>query len=73
MMPEIYNKWVKKIGEAQIEYRRENLLSAGQLTTTDWNQIYKNAGMSDKEIQEYRKAMEPYQAALQDSSDPYRD
>ena len=73
MMPEIYNKWEKKIDEAQIEYRRENLLSAGQLTTADWNQIYKNAGMSDKEIQEYRKAMQKYQTALQDSSDQYRD
>ena len=73
MMPEIYDKWEKKIDEAQMEYRRENLLSAGQLTTADWNQIYKNAGMSDKEIQEYRKAMQKYQAALQDSSDQYRD
>ncbi len=73
MMPEIYEKWTDKITEALFEYRRENLLGPGQLSPEDWTQIYKNAGMTDEDIVKYRKAMKPYQAALRDSSDAYRD
>ena len=39
----------------------------------DWNLVYKNIGMSEKEIKQYREAHIPFEAALNDSSDMYRD
>ena len=69
-----YDKvWGDKITKASIEYFRENLIGAGQMRTLDWDIIYKNAGMSEYEIEQYRKAHEPFEAALNDSLDMYRD
>lgn len=65
--------WGEKIDRSQLDYRRENLIGPGQLRSSDWDQIYKNAGMTDKEIKQLRKAQEPLAAALDDSSDMYRD
>jgi hypothetical protein len=61
-----------KIDEALLEYRRENLLGAGQLTTADWTQVYKNAGMTDEQIAAYRQEQSKYAAALNDPLDAYR-
>lgn len=69
----IDKKWGLKIEASLLEYRRENLLGAGQLRFEDWTKIYHNAGMTDKEIELYRKFKEPFAAALEDSSDMYRD
>lgn len=55
------------------EYRQENLLGAGQMTTADWTEVYRNAGMSDEEIAAYREEMSKYAAALDDPLDAYRD
>lgn len=69
-----YDKvWGDKITKASIEYRRENLIGAGQMRTSDWDNIYKSIGMSEREVEQYRKAHEPFEAALNDSSDMYRD
>ena len=69
-----YDKvWGDKISNASLEYRRENLIGPGQMRTSDWDNIYKSIGMSEREIEQYRKANEPFQAALNDSADMYRD
>ena len=65
--------WGEKIDKSLLEYRSENLIGPGQLRSNDWDQIYKNAGMNDKEIEQLRKAHEPFAAALDDHSDMYRD
>lgn len=65
--------WGEKIDRSLLEYRSENLIGPGQLRSGDWYQIYKNAGMNDKEIKQLRKAHEPFAAALDDHSDMYRD
>lgn len=65
----------ERIDEALLAYRRENLLGPGQLTRKDWDQVYKNAGMSDKEIEEYKKQTQPtpeQMRALDDPLDLYR-
>jgi hypothetical protein len=64
----------ERIDKALLTYRRENLRGPGQLTKEDWDQVYKNAGMSDKEIAEYRKQNEltPEQAkALDDKVEQF--
>ena len=48
----------EKIDQALLAYRRENLKGPGQLTKEDWTQVYKKAGMTDKEIATYRKENE---------------
>ena len=72
---EIAHKELKeRIDNSLLAYRRENLLGPGQLTREDWTQVYKNAGMSDKEIAAYRKAKEltPEQMrALDDKVEQY--
>lgn len=69
-----YDKvWGDKITKASIEYRRENLIGPGEIRSSDWDVIYQNAGMSEYEIEQYRKALNPFEAALNDSSDMYRD
>lgn len=69
-----YDKvWGEKIRNASLEYRSENLIGAGQMRTSDWDNIYKSIGMSEREVEQYRKAHEPFEAALNDSSDMYRD
>ena len=65
--------WGDRITKATIDYRKDNLIGAGQMRSSDWDIIYKNAGMSEYEIEQYRKAHEPFEAALNDSSDMYRD
>ncbi len=69
-----YDKvWGEKIRNASLEYRSENLIGAGQMRTSDWDNIYKSIGMSEREVEQYRKAHEPFEAALNDSADMYRD
>ncbi len=69
-----YNEvWGDRITKSVLEYRRENLLGPGQMREADWNLVYKNIGMSEKEIKQYREAHIPFEAALNDSSDMYRD
>ena len=63
----------ERIERAMMEFRNENLLSAGQLTTDNWTEILKNAGLSDKEISEYRAEMQKNAAALDDPLDEDRD
>ena len=63
----------QKIEKEMMEFRNENLLSAGQLTTNNWTQILRNVGLSDKEIAEYRAEMQKNAAALNDPLDAYRD
>jgi hypothetical protein len=63
----------ERIDEALLKYRRENLLGPGQLTTADWTQVYRNAGMTDEEIAAYRAEQSKYAAALDDPLDAYRD
>ena len=63
----------QKVEKAMMKFRNENLLSAGQLTTDNWTEILKNAGLSDKEISEYRAEMQRNAAALNDPLDAYRD
>ena len=63
----------ERIEEAMMEFRHENLLGAGQLNRDNWTQILQNAGLSDKEIAEYRAEMQKYAAALDDPLDAYRD
>lgn len=65
--------WGAKIEKSALEYRRENLLGPGQMSEDDWNQVYRSIGMSEKEIKQYREAHKPFEAALHDSSDMYRD
>ena len=62
-----------RIEKAMMEFRHDNLLGPGQLTRDDWTEILKNAGLSDKEISEYRAEMQKYSAALDDPLDAYRD
>lgn len=69
-----YDKvWGYKIDKALMDYLRDNLIGPGQVRPSDWDQIYKNAGMNAKEIEQLRKANEPFAAALNDSSDMFRD
>lgn len=62
----------EKIDQALVHYLKENLLGAGQLTSADWTAIYKNAGMSDIEIEAYRNEQSKSAAALNDPLDAYR-
>ena len=64
----------EKIDQSLLVYRREHLKGPQELTTADWTAIYRQAGMSDKEIAEYRKENEltPGQkAALNDQVEQY--
>ena len=63
----------EKIEQALLEYRRENLLGPGQLSSKDWTNIYKKAGMSDEEIADYRKNLQQYAKVMDDPLDAYRD
>jgi hypothetical protein len=65
--------WGDRITKSVLEYRRENLLGPGQMREADWNQVYKNIGMSEKEVKQYREAHIPFEVALNDSCDMYRD
>ena len=69
----ITNELEDRIEKAMMEFRNDNLLGAGQLTTDNWTEILKNAGQSDKEISEYRAEMQKYSVALNDPLDAYRD
>ena len=68
-----YKELEQRIDEAMMEYRKENRLSAGKLSSQDWMKIYKEAGMTDKEIEQYRQEMRKYSKATNDPLDAYRD
>lgn len=63
----------ERIEKAMMEFRNDNLLSAGQLTQNNWTQILQNAGLSEKEIAEYRAEQQKNAAAMNDPLDAYRD
>ena len=63
----------QKIAEAVLEYRRENMVGAGQMSTSSMMEIYKSVGMTDKEIAEYREEINKNSEALDDPVDAYRD
>ena len=71
---DFFNKvWGDRITKTSVEYRKENLIEAGQMRASDWDVIYRRAGMSNYEIEQYRKAQESFETALNDSLDMYRD
>ena len=72
MAMKITKELEQKIERASEEYRRENLIGAGQMTTSSWNEVYKSIGMTDKDIAEYREQMRKYERALNDPADAYR-
>lgn len=63
-----------RITESLVDYRREHLLGPGQLTADDWTAVYRKAGMTDKEIRQYRAEQAEMQScgALRDPLDAYR-
>lgn len=64
--------WKDKIQESRYAYCEENKFPGEYISSDEWNIIYKNAGMSERDIELYREAQKPFEAALDDKSDMYR-
>ncbi len=64
--------WKDKIEKAYKDYKNNSTIWPLSLNESDWINIYKNAGMNEIDIEQYRLAKEPFMAALEDSSDMYR-
>lgn len=65
-------KTEERIDKALLTYCRENLLEPSQLTQNNWKEVYQLAGMTEKEIAEYKEKQQKYSAALDDPLDLYR-
>ena len=61
-----------RIGAFLMEYRSYNLIGAGQMSSEDWIQVYKNAGMTNEEIEAYREENSKNACGFDDPLDDYR-
>lgn len=66
------NLWKDKILASRDAYCDEICKLDRYYSSHDWDIIYKKAGMSERDVELYREAHEPFQAALDDQSDMYR-
>ena len=63
----------KRIEESYEKHRAQTLEHPYHWGREKWNQVYRDAGMTEKEIEAYRREQEMNSAALNDPLDAYRD